>query len=73
MLGLDLTERGDVLLRDQQDVCRRRGVDVAEREDRVGLVHDVSRRFLVDAAQQDAGKLRTRTKANALRGGQVYG
>jgi len=50
----DLRERGDVLLRDQQDVRRRLRLDVAEPQDRVGLVHDVGRDLPDDDLAEEA-------------------
>src|SRR5262245_31041469 len=52
---LDIGDRGDVLLRDQQDVRRRFRVGVAEGDDPVVLVHDLARDLVRRDLAEDAG------------------
>src|SRR5262245_30509747 len=51
---LQVAEVGHVLLGDQQDVDRGARTDVAEREDRLGLVQDLGRRLAGDDAAEQA-------------------
>ena len=64
LLCLQVVDRRDVLLRDEEQVCRRRGVDVAEAE----LTQPSTEKYLPLTASRRRGKRRCRSHPTSRRG-----